>query len=165
MKELAAKRNRFEEALEKVDEFEYGERKGTAKDRRAAMLAYGKTEAALSKDLGDLFGAKGKDMFQLYRDGQSRAHAERMAKSRATTGGLGADRLELSALNGLRISAMSRLSAAQKSLDEDAIARANEDLAEVEQAIRAKTKMVAGPGVGGGKVEGSSTLPAGFKLD
>jgi hypothetical protein len=165
MKELAAKRNRFEEALEKVDEFEYGERKGTAKDRRAAMLAYGKTEAALSKDLGDLFGAKGKDMFQLYRDGQSRAHAERMAKSRSTSSGLGADRLELSALNGLRISAAARLSAAQKGFDEDAIARASEDLAEVEQAIRAKTKMAAGPGVGGGKVAGSSTLPAGFKLD
>jgi hypothetical protein len=60
---------------------------------------------------------------------------------------------------------MSKLSAAQKTFDEDAIAQASEDLAEVEQAIRAKTKMVAGPGVGGGKVEGSSTLPAGFKLD
>ena len=165
MKELAAKRSRFEDALEKVDEFEYGERKGNAKDRRAAMLALGKTEAALSKDLGDLFGAKGKDMFQLYRDGQSRAHAEKMAKSRATASGLGADRLELNALNSLRISAMSKLSAAQKTFDEDAIAQASEDLAEVEQAIRAKTKMVAGPGVGGGKVEGSSTLPAGFKLD
>jgi hypothetical protein len=144
MKELAAKRNRFEDALEKVDEFEYGERKGNAKDRRAAMLALGKTEAALSKDLGDLFGAKGKDMFQLYRDGQSRAHAEKMAKSRGTASGLGADRLELNALNSLRISAMAKLAAAQKTFDDDAIAQANEDLAEVENAIRAKTKMVAG---------------------
>jgi hypothetical protein len=150
MKELAAKRSRFEDALEKVDEFEYGERKGSAKDRRAAMLALGKTEAALSKDLGDLFGAKGKDMIQLHRDQQSRAHAEKMAKSRGTASSLGADRLELNALNSLRISAMSKLSAAQKTFDEDAIARASEDLAEVENAIRAKTKMVAGAGGGGG---------------
>ena len=144
MKELAAKRNRFEEALEKVDEFEYGERKGTAKDRRAAMLAYGKTEAELSKDLGNLFGDRADKMFQLFRDQQTRAHAEKMAKSRATAGGLGADRLELSALNGLRISAQSRLAAARQSLDEDAIAQADADLAEVEAAIRAKTRMVAG---------------------
>jgi len=150
MKELAAKRSRFEDALEKVDEFEYGERKGNAKDRRAAMLSLGKTEAALSKDLGDLFGAKGKDMLQLYRDRQSRAHAEKMAEKRSTSNGLGADRLELNALNSLRISAMSKLSAAQKTFDEDAIARASEDLAEVENAIRAKTKMVAGAGGGGG---------------
>jgi hypothetical protein len=150
MKELAAKRSRFEDALEKVDEFEYGERKGNAKDRRSAMLALGKTEAALSKDLGDLFGAKGKDMIQLHRDQQSRAHAEKMAKSRGTASSLGADRLELNALNSLRISAMSKLSAAQKTFDEDAIARASEDLAEVENAIRAKTKMVAGAGGGGG---------------
>jgi hypothetical protein len=150
MKELAAKRNRFEEALERVDEFEFGERKGNAKERRAATLALGKTEAALSNSLGDLFGAKGKDMFQLYRDQETRAHAEKMAKNRSTASGLGADRLELSALNGLRISAQSRLAAAQKSFDEDAIAQASEDLAEVETAIRAKTKMAAGAGGGGG---------------
>jgi hypothetical protein len=165
LKDIAAKRDKYEDALRQVDEFEYGEKKGTRKEERAAILALGKADAALSNSLGDILGARGKDVLQLYRDGQSRAHAERMAKSRSTSSGLGADRLELNALNSLRISAMSKLSAAQKTFDEDAIAQASEDLAEVENAIRAKTKMVAGAGVGGGKVAGSSTLPAGFKLD
>ncbi len=79
-------------------------------------------------------------------------------------GGLGQDRLELNALNSLRISAMAKLRAAQTSLDDDAIAQANADLQQVETAIRAKTKMVAG-GDTGGKVTGSSTLPPGFVPD
>ena len=164
LKDIAAKRDKYEDALRQVDEFEYGEKKGTRKEERAAILALGKADAALSNSLGDILGARGKDVLQLYRDGQSRAHAEKMAKSRATTSGLGADRLELNALNSLRISAMAKLKAAQSGFDDDAIAQADADLAEVEAAIRAKTKMVAG-GVGGGKVQGSSTLPAGFKLD
>ena len=103
LKEIAAKRDKYDDALTKVDEFEYGERKGTAKERRAALLGLGKAEAALSKDLGNLFGDRADKMFQLFRDQQTRAHAEKMAKSRATTGGLGLDRLELAKLRERRI--------------------------------------------------------------
>lgn len=159
LKEIAAKRDKYEDALRQVDEFAYGEKKGTRKDQRAATLALGKADAALSSSLGQLFGDRAKDMLQLYRDSQSRAHAEKMAKSRGTSGGLALDRLELGALNSLRISALAKVKAANDSMDDDAIALANANLQEIESALRAKA------GVGGGTVAGSSTLPAGFKLD
>lgn len=144
LKDIAAKRDKYEDALRQVDEFEYGEKKGTRKEERAAILALGKADAALSNSLGDILGARGKDVLQLYRDRQSRAHAENMANKRTTSSGLGADRLELNALNSLRISAMAKLKAAQSGFDDEAIAQADADLKEVEAAIRAKTKMVAG---------------------
>jgi hypothetical protein len=159
MKELAAKRNRFEEALERVDEFEFGERKGNAKDRRAAMLSLGKTEAALSKDLGDLFGAKGKDMLQLYRDQQSRAHAEKMAEKRSTSSGLGLDRLELARLRERRLTLVGLAKRASDDGEPEKAAEYTRQLESIQNILEG-----VGP-TGGGTVAESSTLPAGFKLD
>jgi hypothetical protein len=159
MKELAAKRGRFEDALEKVDEFEYGERKGSAKDRRAAMLSLGKTEAALSKDLGDLFGAKGKDMLQLYRDQQSRAHAEKMAEKRSTSSGLGLDRLELARLRERRLTLVGLAKRASDDGEPEKAAEYTRQLESIQNILEG-----VGP-TGGGTFAESSTLPAGFKLD
>jgi hypothetical protein len=79
LKEIAAKRDRYEDSLMKVDEFEYGENKGTRKEERAARLNLGKAEAELSKDLNRILGARGDNVLQLYRDRESRAHAARTA--------------------------------------------------------------------------------------
>jgi hypothetical protein len=79
LKDIAAKRDRYEDALMKVEEFEYGERKGSRKEERAALLNLGKAEAGLQKELGGLLGERAKDVFQLYRDRESRAHAAKTA--------------------------------------------------------------------------------------
>jgi hypothetical protein len=79
LKDIAAKRDRYEDALMKVDEFEYGENKGTRKEERAALLNLGKAEAGLQKELGGLLGERAKDVFQLFRDRESRAHAAKTA--------------------------------------------------------------------------------------
>jgi hypothetical protein len=87
LKEIAAKRDKYDDALAKVDEFEYGERKGTAKERRAALLGLGKAEAALSKDLAGLVGDQTKDLFQLYRDDRAHNRAVQLAGMRASGSG------------------------------------------------------------------------------
>jgi hypothetical protein len=89
LKEIAAKRDKYDDALAKVDEFEYGERKGTAKERRAALLGLGKAEAALSKDLAGLVGDQTKDLFQLYRDDRAHNRAVQLAGMRAAGSGTG----------------------------------------------------------------------------
>jgi hypothetical protein len=89
LKEIAAKRDKYDDALAKVDEFEYGERKGTAKERRAALLGLGKAEAALSKDLAGLVGDQTKDLFQLYRDDRAHNRAVQLAGMRASGSGTG----------------------------------------------------------------------------
>jgi hypothetical protein len=123
------------------------------------MLSLGKTEAALSKDLGDLFGAKGKDMLQLYRDQQSRAHAEKMAEKRSTSSGLGLDRLELARLRERRLTLVGLAKRASDDGEPEKAAEYTRQLESIQNILEG-----VGP-TGGGTVAESSTLPAGFKLD
>jgi hypothetical protein len=83
LKDIAAKRDRYNDALVKVEEFEYDENKGSRKQRRDAILNLGKAEAGLAKELAPIFGNRASNMIQLHRDNFS---AQRAA---AKTSGVG----------------------------------------------------------------------------
>jgi hypothetical protein len=76
MKDIAAKRDKYDDALTKVDELERGERKGTAKDRRAAILSLGQIDADLSKSMANLAGERGTIAFQMWKEGRADARAQ-----------------------------------------------------------------------------------------
>jgi len=76
MKDIAAKRDKYDDALTKVDELERGERKGTAKERRAAMLSLGQIDADLSKSMANLAGERGTIAFQMWKEGRADARAQ-----------------------------------------------------------------------------------------
>jgi hypothetical protein len=76
MKDIAAKRDKYDDALTKVDELERGERKGTAKDRRAAILSLGQIDADLSKSMANLAGERGTIAFQMWKEQKADARTQ-----------------------------------------------------------------------------------------
>jgi hypothetical protein len=76
MKDIAAKRDKYDDALTKVDELERGERKGTAKERRAAMLSLGQIDADLSKSMANLAGERGTIAFQMWKEQKADARTQ-----------------------------------------------------------------------------------------
>jgi hypothetical protein len=166
LKDIAAKRDRYNDALAKVEEFEYDENKGSRKQRRDAILNLGKAEAGLAKELAPIFGNRATSMIQLHRDNFSAQRESSRAKSGAGSGSM--DRMSLQALTSARVGLQAQLNKAKNSFEESDVAAVPVIEAQLNSVINELTRR---GGLGGttpgssGTVTGSSTLPAGFKLD